>query len=651
MFSQTAIEYFNKGKIFQDQGLWYEAIEQYQEALLKNPAYGEAYYSLAQCSYSVEEFNLCLMYLDSADKLLRNRPELQNLRGFAYIGLSRIADAKAIFEDVLIKYPNNVDARYGLAELDILNGRVSGAEDQLQKALQRQNTNKVTLLSLALVSDELGKTKVANDYIKQALKYHNGSPEVYYFAAYLAAKEGKLSDAEKYVRSAIQLNNNYEIAYALLSNILYDSKRYEEAIEICLYRIAQNREDAEAWYLRGLCLESLGKFEEAISVWQTGLSVDPQDEIMRASLELLALEVTDVEDSRRINWSEYHTNMATDYLKKYSSVQARYEYQRALRINPLDSESRLAYASLLLSDGYPESYLSQLEFVNEQDTTSTEIKDTIESYKSLLRNSLPLQWGVDPFYLEKIRWNIGIYYINPQKELLHKSITKKAALYLSDIFSTSSEIRASVDTVPVSSYTAAFSQARNKKQDYFCMLAVEETDRDITVSVSLYSGRTGRVAGQWTVYRTGNNSFSNAIDRMKQVISNALPHYGTILARHGTDVLVDMGRKNGVAVDQVWNIVMKGSISTSDIGIEITYPDNAVLGTVKITAVGEDISEGIISQRGFYDKINIGDLLVMVPTLEEDATEASKTETSTTEESNSIEQQSPSLLQLLRTIR
>ena len=409
LYSQTANEYFNRGKSLQENGDYYAATEQYQEALLKNPSYGEAYFALAQCFYSMGEFNLCLMYIDSASKFLKNRPDIQNLQGFAYIGLGEIKQAETIFQEILKKYPNDVDARFGLAELDVINGRVSGAENQFQLALQRQSTNKIALLSLALVSDELGKTREAKEYIRQALRYHNGSPEVHYFAGYLAAKDGDLDEAEKYVRAAIQLNPNYSAAYKLLSDILFESKRYEEAIEICMYRITQDRADASAWYLRGLCLEALGRYEEALSIWRTGLSIDPQDEVMRASLELLAFEITDIEDSRRSEWSNFHNDKATDYLKKYSSVQARYEFQRALRLNPLNMESRLAYASLLLTDGYPESYLAQLEFIADQSEASIQIKDTIESYKSLLRNSLPILWDIDPFYLDKTRWTLGIY--------------------------------------------------------------------------------------------------------------------------------------------------------------------------------------------------------------------------------------------------
>ena len=83
------------------------------------------------------------------------------------------------------------------------------------------------LLSLALVSDSLGKTTNARDYVNRALQYYGGNAEVYYLAGYLAKKEGDLETAEDYVRTAVKLDSTYDDAYKLLSSILYDTERYE----------------------------------------------------------------------------------------------------------------------------------------------------------------------------------------------------------------------------------------------------------------------------------------------------------------------------------------------------------------------------------------------------------------------------------------
>ena len=646
--AKSAAFYFNEGKELQLEEDWYGAIEYFTEATRQNSSYGEAYFKLAECFYAVDEYELALDSLASASKYIKNRSDLVNLEGFCYIGLGDLSKAEEVFSSILVSFPNDIDARFGLAELNILKGRVSGAEKEYKQALSRQNTNKKALLSLALVSNELGNQTATNNYINQALKYHSGNAEVYYFAAYLAVQQGDLEQAESRIRTAIHLKKNFDEAYKLLADILYKSQRYEECIEICKYRITLNRDESSAWYLRGLASKALNNFEDALSYWETGLDIDPQDEIMRSALELLALEITDIEDPRREEWSLYHLEKAKDYEKKFYSVQARYEYRRALRINPLNSDARLAYAELLLSDGYKEAYLSQLQFVVEQGVVTQQILDTIEGYNSLLSNTLSLKWNIDPFYLNKKRWNIGLYFVEDKAELYHIDSTKIAVDYLKDLLISSDTVNGFADVSVAKSYTTAFADARKKQYDYFCLVSFTESDREVKATLSMYSGRTGKDAAQWNVYRTGNDRFVSAIRYFQQKIEASLPTYGKILNRKNSDVLVDIGKKDGLTENATnWLIVKKGAIKTADSGIGITFSEEDILGTFTVENIGEDISSGTIAQKGLYDKINIGDYVIPVVEVtppEEESLEAEEKETS-------VVVKEPTLLQLLRNIQ
>ncbi len=618
-FCATAQSCYKAGQEQQQLKNWYEAVEYYLEAVQINPSYGDAYFALAQCSNEMQEYQLALTYLDMASKYIRNKPELQNLRGFIYISLGMIPEAKEQFEKVLETYPNNVEARFGLAELEILDGRVAGAEKQFLQALQRQPFDYKVLISLALVCDSLGKTTEARNYVERALQYYSGNAEVYYLAAYLAKKEGDSETAEDYVRIAIKHDDSYDDAYKLLSSILFDAGRYEEVLELCSFRIGKDRNLSDAWYMRGLSLAALNKIPEALSAFETGLEISPDDEMMRAELEILVCANTRVEDPRRSQWAAYHLKKAKEYIEKYFSVQAAYEYQRCLRLNPKDVDSRKAYAELMLSSGYPESYLSNLEFLQKQGAGSVQIDDIVEGYRSLLYNTLPSRWNVDSFYLDKSRWNIGLYYVKPFAENIHSDASKITALMLGDIFSVSSAVTVKADPVSAASFTEAFQRARKNGYDYFCLVETLETEREITITCNMYSGRTGNAAGKWTVYRTGNSRFSNAIQKIRQSILGSMPYYAKIIARNGSDVLLDSGRMDGVEKDQVWTVFEPESVRTADFGLGLVYAQKNVLGTVLITEAGEDISEGEYTQVGFYDLMNVGDIVLLIAHEEENS--------------------------------
>lgn len=95
------------------------AIEMYQSALKENPSYNLVYQGLAECFYALDEYDQALSFVESARKYKKDDPDLQNLHGFILVGLGKIDAAKTLFNGVLKKYPNNPEARFGLAEIEV----------------------------------------------------------------------------------------------------------------------------------------------------------------------------------------------------------------------------------------------------------------------------------------------------------------------------------------------------------------------------------------------------------------------------------------------------------------------------------------------------------------------------------------------------
>lgn len=607
----SALDFYTAGRSLQQEQDWAGAVEQYQEALRLNPSYADVWFSLSECAYAMSEYSLALTYVESASQFMKNNSALQNIRGFSLIALSRLEEARSVFLAILASYPNDVDARFGLAELDIFNGRISGAEKYYQEALSRQSQNKKALLSLALLSYELGNIEGSKSFISQALVYHNGESEVHFFAAYLAVKEGNLAEAENHCRNAVRIDPRNDKSLELLSLILYSRKKYDEAMEVCDKRIALKRNISLAWYVKAKIYENQGFTEQALSSYAAGLEIQPTDEVMRASMENLITNSLAIEDPRRSSWASSHIKNAKEASALFLSERASYEYKRALRINPLDSSVRLLYADLLLQEKKFEEYLSQLKFIQSQGQTTKKIEDTIESYDSLLRNSLPVIWNTDPLYLDKTRYSIGLYFTAERVQLLHPDSLPVTAQLLKESFQSEGFFKITGSSDPVSGYAQAFRHARNASLDYFALIDFEETERDVLLSLTLYSAKTGSTLQSFSVYRTGNSRYSLAVQKIVASVTKAFPQKGKILARSGNTILLDLGSNDGISVDTVYTIIEAGKLILHDSQIALTYNPSAVLGTVTLTKAGENISEGRVKHQGFYDRINIGDELIV----------------------------------------
>lgn len=622
VFSKSALDLYNEALSLQNQRQWFEATDLYREALEINPQFGDAWYNLAKCSYALGSFDLAVEYADNAAKYARNLSDIQNLKGLSLIALGKVEESRKVFESVLKKYPNNVDARFGLAELDLLDGKITVAESRYKDALKRDSTNKKALLSLALVSSQMGRNDAAMKYINQALINYSGEPEVHYMAAFLAAKSGDYRTAEQRARSAVQINTGFDKAYSLLSVILYAQGRYEEVVDLCDFRIGRNRQLGDAWYLKGLCEQKLNRMEQALETFNTGLSVNPQDEVMRNALEQLVDDILSIEDPRRIVWASYHSKKAAEYGRNFQGVSERYEYQKALSVAPLDFATRQRFADMLDRDGLHELYVQQLEFIKEndpswktgKDRSRQQIKydDSLEAYKSLMANNISSRWNVDPFYLDKTRWNIGIYYTKVPVQLIHADLEEISAKAAKVVFNGVPSTSVDVHIGAVDSFGQAFRIARAEKRDYFIIMTAHETERTYSLDATIYSARTGTKTSEIHVYRTGNDCMAKALQRFRSGVLDILPIRGKVLRNVQGKLLLDIGKNDGVLKDAEFAVVRKGSVVTNDAGPGVTYHKKDLLGKVKIIDANEEISEGQYEKHGFYDTLNVEDEIILI---------------------------------------
>ncbi len=622
VFGAGALDKYNLGMEAQANENFYVASQYYLEVTAENPAFTDAWYKLAECSYKLGEFDLALNYLENAEKYEKNNQKIQNLKGMVYVSLGRIDDGRAIFNSILKKYPNDIDAHFGLAEIELYEGRFSGAQNQYMEALKRQNTNRKALLSLALVNAERGNTQDSENYLRQALSYYSGESEVHYLASIIYAMKGDYITAEKQARIAVEVNSNYDKAYDMLSTVLYKQARYKDVIDISDYLISRDRKNTNAWFIKGVSQTKLGNIAGAIETWTAGLSINPQDEIMRSALENEVRNTLSLEDSHRSLYARYHVENAKQYASRYDGSGAVYEYQRALLLDPMNYEARAAYADILEINGMHELYLEQLKFIKEHNSEQiskaggkkllTELNDKIEAYNYLLTDTLGKKWNVEPFYLDKTRWNIAVFYEDTNSTFIHADTNRLVANAAADIFSGVAITSVKTQVTPVSGYGEAFKNSRAGGFDYFIILSLSEGENDMTLSSTMYSGRTGLEISKNSFYCTGNNRFSTVLRRFRNSVLEKLTVRGKILARNGKTILVDLGKSENIVKDAQLKIIKKGQIRTADSGVGLYYRDADVLGSITITTAGEEISEASIENHGFYDKINIDDEIVLV---------------------------------------
>jgi hypothetical protein len=77
--------------------------------------------------------------------------------------------------------------------------------------------------------------------------------------------------------------------------------------------------------------------------------------------------------------------------------------------------------------------------------------------------------------------------------------------------------------------------------------------------------------------------------------------------------LLNLGRREGVKTDDRFLIIKKGKLQLSTQGIGFSYREEDVLGELSVTSADENLAEGLVKSKSFFDLINPEDELIVQP--------------------------------------
>ncbi|MCL2879531.1 MAG: tetratricopeptide repeat protein [Treponema sp.] len=605
-----AAAWYEKGQNAMSLDDWYSATEAYLECLALNPSHAQATAALAECYYELGEFDEALTWVRKARVLARSSTSAANLEALTLIALGKLDDAARIVSGILAQEPYNREALFTAGELDIARGRSADALLRYRDAVSRYPDDRRLLISIALVAGSLGDKEMALSYINRALSQHPEDFRVFYYAAWINAQNGQLSPAIRYATQALVLRPGYSPARSLLANLRYLAGNYEEAARLADEAIAARRDDSIAWYLKGLSYIRLGRQAEAITVLGNAVAINPDDEFIRAALENTIIAATGLEDPQRGRWASWHFDRARDFRSRSLIDQAVFEYRRGLRLNPY-AQDRREYAELLRLQGYPARYLEELRFMQDNGMGDRSLDDAVEAYNSLLSGALFRLWGVNPVDLTERHWKIAVFSLADQASFNHVDSGAVAAGLVKELLIHDRNIAAMDMELRQPSFSQCFRLAREQGADYFMIISVQESERDISIKADLYTGRTGSSAGTYYTYRTGLDRLRNASRGIIEQFSSALPLRAKLVMRKQNQGLIDKGRADGVKEGQVFDIVKKGQPQIKSDGIGLAYTNDDITGKLQIDSADEEVAAGTMTRNGFFDRIEPGDEIIL----------------------------------------
>lgn len=288
----AAQDAFRKGvvAVFQNPPDYATARAAFEEAISKDRAFLEAYFNLGMLYERTGKPEKAIEVYQSALDANPGTLDAQGYIGKVYLALSKRAKdagdpakaaeyeqkAKALFDGIIAKDPDNVTANNALALYWLFRGDRDTAEDFVKKVLMVDPRNVVALNTRGLINLMAGKVRIARwVFEEKALKEDPNSVEAWTNLGLTYLKMGQTPEAVASFEKAITLDPDNVPGRLNVAAIYLDYLHYQAALDEyeAVLRLVPDHPDALIG--SGSCLLGLHRPEEAVRRWEAALKANP----------------------------------------------------------------------------------------------------------------------------------------------------------------------------------------------------------------------------------------------------------------------------------------------------------------------------------------------------------------------------------------
>jgi len=321
-----------------------EASLEFEQALKEKPGLWEAVYGQARILLDRKDWDGAKKLLDQGagrKGLVEGEDKYHYGMALYYLGTDKIREAEK--EALTALTLNATDADYGT-----LVGRV----------YERRN---VPTLAIDAYEKAMGTPGIS----RTAPMMHT--------LGLLYQKVGRYNDARDTYLEAMEIDSTYAPALKDLGDLLFQAKQYDRAARVYLRYVLIERGDVEALLNLAVACTNSGRYGQAVEAAKTALEFDSSRTDVKFTLARAGIHTRDpgtqAEAARMfaalpdsLPWtSEDHVLLATYLIQTRDYPRAQESLNRALEMDPENSEAYFQQGVLDLSTGRPNAAVIHLE--------------------------------------------------------------------------------------------------------------------------------------------------------------------------------------------------------------------------------------------------------------------------------------------------
>jgi tetratricopeptide (TPR) repeat protein len=278
--------YYRRGALLYQSNMIDLAEEDLRKAWSLNPS--EEYALSITTILQDRNTDSAILFLQEANRKLPNSIALQIGLARGYQLKGKTADAMAIADSIITRFPNQLDALLLRSELLKASDRNPEALATLEKAYAYAPFDADLTHTLAFEYAEAKNPKalsLADSLIAADVRKEHAEP--YYFKGVYYSNTGNTAEALRQFDRAIQQDYYFINAYVNKSIIYYEQKNYPEALKTLQLASTVAPTEATVYYWLGKTREALGNKPEAKLDYQRAYGLDKTLTEAKAAAERL----------------------------------------------------------------------------------------------------------------------------------------------------------------------------------------------------------------------------------------------------------------------------------------------------------------------------------------------------------------------------
>ncbi|MBD3271955.1 MAG: tetratricopeptide repeat protein, partial [Elusimicrobia bacterium] len=345
-FNRDAYQHFLRGLIFEQEGKYQEALDEYRDTVTLDPQAAYVHKSLSTLNMKI----------------------------------GRLEDAIQSTKKLLEIDPSNADAHFLMGSIYLLQGEIPAAKKSFNRVLELDSDNKDALLYLAGLAAE-NNPEQAVRYLNRYLEADPNAPDIYYELGVIFSEKKKgHKRAIEYFTKAVELDPEFFNAHIALGRLYENEKEYRQSIDHYHKALDLKPDNTMLQSHLGLLYLQVGEIKKAEELYKKASEDYPEDPMFMLWLGIIAEQgekwpkavsyltetiKKDADVTSLLRLSYY-------YIQKGNTKKALELLQQAKEIEPDDTQIRLFIAYGLRELGMDDDARTELEEILALDQDNSE---------------------------------------------------------------------------------------------------------------------------------------------------------------------------------------------------------------------------------------------------------------------------------------